>query len=82
MPSIVKVLGSEVSIDSANTVGDAKLVRVYAPADTLVTIEDSDTNVVGTMTIPSGRVEYVEKRTTDTISANNAVLCVPVSYNG
>jgi hypothetical protein len=81
MPSIVKVLGPEVSIDSANTVSDSKLVRLYAPEDTLVTIEDSDTNVVGTMTIPSGRVEYVEKRTTDTIAANNAVLCVPVSYN-
>lgn len=81
MPSITKVLDSEISVSTANTVYDSKLVRVYATANSILTITDSEANTVGTLTIPAGRVEFVEKATTDTIASNNAVLCVPVSYN-
>ena len=81
MPSIVKVLNTEITVSTANTVYDSKLVRVYATANAILTVTDSEDNTIGTMTIPGGRVEYVEKSPTDTITANTAVLCVPVSYN-
>jgi len=40
MPSIIKVKGTAVDVTTANTVSDSKLVRIYAAANTLITIAD------------------------------------------
>ena len=81
MPSIVKLKGSETSVTSATDLSGAKLVRVYAVNTSVVTLADASSNVIGSFTIPAGRVEYVEKASDDLISANVAVLCTSVSYN-
>lgn len=81
MPSVIKVKGSAVSVTTANTVNDSKLVRVYATANTLITITDDTPTTLGTFIMPGGSVEYVEKNPTDTITANTSVSCTPVSYN-
>jgi hypothetical protein len=77
---VLKLTGPEVSVTSANTVGDCVLFRVYSPSDALITIRDSSSNVIGSMTQPSGFVEIMEKRATDTVGANTAIKCTPVAY--
>lgn len=82
MPSIIKVKSSEEAITTETNVSNARLVRVYAPSDALITVHDVTANtVIGTFTMPSGRVDYVEKEADDTISSNTTVYGVSVSFN-
>lgn len=80
---VLKLTGPEISVTTANTVADSVLFRVYTPsggADALITIKDSGGTTIGSMTQPAGFVEIMEKRATDTVSANTAVKCTPVAY--
>lgn len=74
---IIKVKGNAVSVTTANTVSDATLVRIHAPAAATVTVAGS---TVGTFNMSANSVEIVEKLATDTIASNTAVSCTPVSY--
>lgn len=76
----IKVTGSEVSVTTANTVANSNIVRVYATANTLVTISAANTAVLGTLTIPGGSREILVKDFTDTITANTALLCTPIAW--
>lgn len=76
----LKLVGSQVSVTTANTVANANLVRAYAAANTLVTISDANSTVIGTMTMPGGFVETIAKNFTDTITANVALLCTPLAW--
>ena len=50
-------------------------------ANPQITFEtDSLNNEIGSITIPGGFVEIIEKRRTDFVSANNTVKCTPVAY--
>jgi len=72
---VLKLVGPEVSVTTANTVNGAILFRVYTPTggDSLITIKDSGGTTIGSMTQPAGFVEIMEKRATDTVSANTAI---------
>ena len=72
---IIKVLGPEISISSANTVGNAPLVRVFNTGATAVLNIGSTGNVTVTNTIAI----IVEKQPTDTLTGTNMVA-VPVAY--
>lgn len=76
---IIKPIDTEISVTTANTVYNSKLVRVYATANTIVTITDGEgTN--NSFTVPSGSVTIVEKGVSDTLSGSAAILCTPISY--
>jgi hypothetical protein len=78
---IIKPYNTEITVSAANTVYDAPLVRVYASANTLITIEDTSANTtISTFTMSGNTVEIVEKIKTHSISGNTSILCVPVSY--
>jgi len=78
---IIKPINTEITVSTANTVYDSALVRVYASANTVVTVEDVGANtVIGTFTMPENTVEIVEKIKTHSISGDNNILCTPVSY--
>jgi hypothetical protein len=79
---VLKLVGPEVSVTTANTVNGAILFRVYTPTggDSLITIKDSGGTTIGSMTQPAGFVEIMEKRATDTVTANTAIKCTPVAY--
>jgi len=81
MPSIIKVKGTATDVTTANTVSNSKLVRIYATAETTITVADDTPTTLGTFVMPAGSVEYVEKNPTDTIAADVSVSCTPVSYN-
>jgi len=76
---IIKPLSSEISFTAANTVNDSYLVRVYASADSVVTIANGG-GTIGTFTMPAGSIEFVEKNKTDTVAGTTTLLCTPVSY--
>ena len=76
----LKLVGVQVSVTTANTVANANLVRVYAPANTLVTITAANSTILGTMTMPAGNVETIVKNYDDTITANAALLCTPLAW--
>jgi hypothetical protein len=78
---ILKLTKPEVEISTAiDTVHDSVLFRVFAPDTSKVTISDSANTVIGSMTIPAGFVEIIEKRPSDRVSAVPPVLCTPVAY--
>jgi hypothetical protein len=75
---ILKPLEEEISFTSANTVYEAKLVRIYAAANSVVTVIGADANT--SFTMHQGSVEIVEKIPTDTIAGTTTLRCTPVSY--
>jgi hypothetical protein len=77
---ILKPIGQQVDLVTANTVHNSTLVRVYAPTEALVTYSDSSDNVIGSITIPAGFVEIMEKLRTDKLSANTTVWATPLAY--
>ncbi len=81
MPMILKPLNLEISVTTANTVYNSSLVRAYADVKTLITISDAvSANTIATFTMPAESIELIEKDKLNTISANNAILCTPISY--
>jgi hypothetical protein len=76
---IVKPLATELSVSSANTVYDAQLVRIYAAANSVVTIA-GNSEPTGSFTLPGGSVVFVEKAKENTIAGTTTLLCTPVSY--
>jgi hypothetical protein len=79
MAETIKLIGSEMSLTTANTVGTANIVRVYAAANALITVADGVTTI-GTCTLPAGTVEYFVKTPTQTIASNVAVLATKVAF--
>lgn len=73
---IIKVLGPEISISTANTVGNATLVRVLNTGATAVL----NVGTTGNVTVTNTNAIIVEKRPTDTLTGSN-MLAVPIAYN-
>ena len=76
---IIKPTQSEMTVSSANTVYDARLVRIYSEANTVVTLTDGE-GANTSFTVPGGSVTVVEKNATDTIVGSDTLLCTPISY--
>lgn len=76
---IIKPLQEEISFTSANTVYDSKLIRVYAAANSVVTIT-SAVNANTSFSMHQGSVEIIEKLPADTITGTTTLACTPVSY--
>ncbi len=79
MAESVKILASEISLTTANTISNASLVRVYAPANSLITVANG-AGTIGTCTLGGGTTEYFVKQPTDTIASNIAVQAVSVAF--
>jgi|TARA_R110000782_G_scaffold2192_7_gene8623 hypothetical protein len=79
---ILQLKGQEVVANTtATTLSNASLVRVYAVANSVVTVANTS-GTIGTFTIPGGFVEIVSKDPTDTIACapNDSLLCTPLAY--
>ena len=79
---IVKPLSEEISIDTANTVSDSKLVRVYNAntAAQIITIANSSANV-SSFTLAPDSSAFVEKENTHTIQGSSVLAC-SIAYKG
>lgn len=76
---ILKPLQPEITFASANTVYDSRLVRIFAAANSVVTIT-STVNANTSFTMPQGSIEVIEKLPGDTIAGTTSLACTPVSY--
>lgn len=83
MPNTTKILSSEISLSTANTVDSATVVRIYnnSGGEVLLTRKDSDTNTIGTMTLANSAVEFLVKDASDTITSNTAVRATSVAFS-
>ena len=82
MASVVKLLGSEETLASASNVGFAKLVRVLnnKASVQIITHQDSDGGVLGTVTLAAGEVAYIQKAPSDKLLGVATSLAVSVAF--
>lgn len=77
---IIKLLGSEVSLTTANAFDGAQLIRILGGAsDILLTVVDGSTTT-GTVTIKAGAEMFLRKKASETVAAASAVKAVPVAF--
>lgn len=82
MPNILKLKSEEQAITSNTNVNGARLVRIYAPEKSFITVYNMvEHSVIGSFTVPAGATEFVEKEPADVISANTTVYGTSVSFN-
>lgn len=80
MSNITRMVGKEVAapttVGTAVSVSEARLVRVYngAGSSTFVAVSTHRSDIVGygSITVPDGAVEYIEKDYTDVLWAGDA----------
>lgn len=77
---IIKPIGTELSVTTANNVAGARLIRVHAAANSIITIANTEGATIGSFTAPAGSVTIVEKEPLNTIAGTTALLCTPISY--
>jgi hypothetical protein len=82
MAEIIKLIGQEMALSTANTVGLASAVRCYnnTAGQVLLTIANGGTTVA-TVTLGAGATEYYQKQPAWTITANAAIRAVSVAFN-
>lgn len=78
MSRYIDVKGSEISFTAANNVNQSTFIRVYAAANSTVTVANTG-GTIGTFTMPAGSVEYIKKSPTDTIAGSTTLNCSPVA---
>jgi len=77
---IIKPLGAEVSIASANSVANSMLVRVINTGAAAVLHIASNTGTeYANLTVSNAQYVVIQKNTTDTLTGAN-MLAVPVAY--
>ena len=82
MAEIVKLLGSEIALSTANTVGTASVVRIYNnTAGAVLITRAASGSTVGTLTMGAGEIIYLQKASSDTLASNAAVRAVSVAFN-
>lgn len=81
---ILKLKSSEVALTTASTVSSASVVRVYAAAESVVSLLDTVANgsgVIGTVTMPSGSIAFFEKEPLEQLSASVSVQATSIAYS-
>ena len=78
MAVVYKFKGLQISISSANTVGNSNLARVYCSSSGVLTIANT-TSTYANVTLATGESIIVEKATTDTL-AGTSMVAVPIAY--
>ena len=77
---MIKVIGTEqaapTSSGAGTNLGNASMIRCYnsGGTDRLITIQLADNTAIGTFTLKTKEVEYVDKNITDEIFAAHAEI--------
>lgn len=79
MTTIVKLLGAEISIASANTVGGANLVRVINTGSAAILNVANTTAVYANCTVAQNESVTIEKAATDTVTGAN-MRAAPIAF--
>jgi hypothetical protein len=76
---ILKPLGAEISIASANTVANSMLVRVINTGASAVLHLANTGGEYANLTVSNAQYVVIQKQTTDTLTGAN-MLATPVAY--
>ena len=81
----MKVLSAEENLGSATNVGKAAVVRVYNSDSSIATVtrKNAGGDTIGSFSAVNGEVVYVEKDSTDTLTASgsgNLQLVTKIAY--
>jgi hypothetical protein len=79
MTTIVKLLGAEISIASANTVGNANLVRVFNTGSAAILNVSNTSAIYANCTVGQYESITIEKATTDTLTGAN-MRAAPIAF--
>ena len=79
MSKIIKPLATEIAFTAANNVNEATYVRVYAAANADVTLANTG-GTIGTFTMPGGTVDFVTKKSTDTLAGDTSIACTKIAF--
>lgn len=79
--NIIKGLGEQLSLTTANTIGNAVCVYLSATAAAVITVANTG-GTISSFTIPANQYIFVQKNPTDTIAANVAVFATPAAFRG
>ncbi len=77
---MIKVVGTEIaaptSAGAGTNLGNATMVRCYnsGGTDRLITVQLADNTLIGTFTLKTKEVEYVDKNITDEVFAAHAEI--------
>lgn len=78
----VKLLGSEIALSTANSVGLASVARCFNNTASQVTLTRANTGgTIGTVTMAAGEVLYVIKSSPDTLACSGTIRAVSVAYS-
>jgi hypothetical protein len=78
---VLKLTKEEVEVsDTPDTIDNCVLFRIYSPSISKITVTDEDDVILGSMTMPAGFVEIMNKRFTDTLTATEPVFCTPLAW--
>lgn len=82
MAELVKLLGSEVALSTASTVGSASVVRLFNnTAGAVVVTRANGGGTIGTVTLGINEIIYLQKLPTETLAAASAIRAVAVAFN-
>lgn len=81
MAELVKIVGSEIALTTANTVGSAVAVRILNNSGGAALITRANSGTIGTVTLASNEVIYLQKASADTLASNVAVRAVAIAFN-
>ena len=82
MAEPIKIIGEEISLSTANTVGLATLVRVHNNSGGVVLItRKAGAATLGSASMPNGSVEHFAKAADETLTANATVLACSIAYS-
>ena len=79
--NIIKGLGAQISLTTANTVSNAVCVYIGATSAALITVANTG-GTISSFTIPANQYIFVQKTPTDTVAANVAVFATPAAFRG
>ena len=79
----MKILSQETNLGTGTTVSSATVVRAYNSDSNvgIVTRKDSGGSDIGNLTVPSGKVVYLEKKFNDTLIAPATVKASKIAYS-
>lgn len=78
---LIKPLGTEIALTTANTVANSRCVRLLSGAgNTLISVNTVSTNVTCTFTMLANTEVFIPKNPLDTIAANASVQAVAVGF--
>ena len=81
MAETIKLIGTEIALSTANTVGLASVVRLYNNTAGAVLITRANTGgSLGTCTLGAGAVEYFTKVPTETFTSNTAIRAAAIAF--